>query len=76
MKQTKINQEIAKQSIMLRLDRLASQLPPKSLVISSAKQYGNGRRQRHLQHLMLEIQDTHQQLSNIIKDQQGDNHEQ
>lgn len=66
MKPTLINQTIAQQSIKYRLDYLASQLPPKNMAITIARQFGKTTRFMRLQSLMLEIQLTHQQLVNSI----------
>lgn len=66
MKPTLINQTVAQQSIMYRLDYLASQLPPKNMAITIGRQFGKTTRFMRLQSLMLEIQLTHQQLVNSI----------
>lgn len=66
MKPTLINQTVAQQSIMYRLDYLASQLPSKDMAIALGRQAGKTTRLMRLQSLMLEIQLTHQQLANSI----------
>ncbi|WP_333614320.1 hypothetical protein [Psychrobacter sp.] len=66
MKPTLINQTVAQQSIMYRLDYLASQLPSKDMAIALGRQTGRATRFMRLQSLMLEIQLTHQQLANSM----------
>lgn len=66
MKPTLINQTVAQQSIMYRLDYLASQLPSKDMAIALGRQAGKATRFMRLQSLMLEIQLTTQQLANSI----------
>ena len=63
---TKISREITKQSVMLRLDQLTSQLPSKDMAIALGRQAGKATRFMRLQSLMLEIQLTTQQLANSI----------
>lgn len=62
---TKINREIAKQSVMLRLDRLTSQLPTPKEALVMGRQTGKHLRQRRFQLLIMEIQLTHQRLAMI-----------
>ena len=62
---TKINREITKQSVMLRLDRLTSQLPAQVEMFMIGRQLGNAKRQQLIQLLMMEIQLTHQRLAMI-----------
>lgn len=62
---TKINREITKQSVMLRLDRLTSQLPSQDEMFVMGRQLGNAKRQQLIQLLMMEIQLTHQRLAMI-----------
>lgn len=62
---TKINREITKQSVMLRLDYLTSQLPAKGEMFMIGRQLGNAKRQQLIQLLMMEIQLTHQRLAMI-----------
>ena len=62
---TKISREIAKQSVMLRLDQLASQLPTQDEMFMMGRQLGNAKRQARVQLLMMEIQVTHQRLAMI-----------
>lgn len=62
---TKINREITRQSVMLRLDYLTSQLPAQDEVFMISRQLGNAKFQRLLQLLMMEIQVTHQRLAMI-----------
>ena len=66
MKPTLINQTVAQQSIMLRLDYLTSQLPSKDMAIALGRKAGKATRFMRLQSLMLEIQLTTQQLANSI----------
>lgn len=66
MKPTLINQTVAQQSIMLRLDYLTSQLPSKDMAIALGRQAGKATRFMRVQSLMLEIQLTTQQLANSI----------
>lgn len=66
MKPTLINQTVAQQSIMYRLDYLASQLPSKDMAIALGRQTGKATSLMCLQSLMLEIQLAHQQLANIM----------
>lgn len=66
---TKINREIARQSVMLRLDQLTSQLPTQDEMFMIGRQLGNAKRQQHVQLLMMEIQLTHQQLAIIQRNQ-------
>lgn len=66
MKPTLINQTVAQQSIMYRLDYLASQLPSKDMAITLGRQTGKATRFMRLPSLMLEIQLTHQQLVNSM----------
>ena len=66
MKPTLINQTVAQQSIMYRLDYLASQLPSKDMAIALGRQAGKATRFMRLQSLMLEIQLTTQQLANSM----------
>lgn len=66
MKPTLINQTVAQQSIMYRLDYLASQLPSKDMAIALGRQTGKATRLMRLQSLMLEIQLTTQQLANSM----------
>lgn len=66
MKPTLINQTVAQQSIMYRLDYLASQLPSKDMAIALGRQTGKATRFMRLQSLMLEIQLTTQQLVNSM----------
>lgn len=68
MTPTLINRTIAQQSIMYRLDYLASQLPSKERLFVIGRQLGRPITQQHIQSLMLEIQLTHQQLANSMKD--------
>ena len=65
---TKINREITKQSVMLRLDQLTSQLPTQDEMFMIGRQLGNAKRQQRVQLLMMEIQLTHQQLSNLMQE--------
>lgn len=67
----KINREIAKQSVMLRLDRLTSQLPTQDEMFVMGRQLGNAKRQQRVQLLMMEIQLTHQQLAIIQRNEYG-----
>lgn len=67
MTPTLINRTIAQQSIMYRLDYLASQLPPKDMAIAIGRQLGKTTRLMRLQSLILEIQLTHQQLANSME---------
>ena len=67
---TKINREITKQSVMLRLDQLTSQLPAQDEMFIIGRQLGNAKRQQRLQLLMMEIQLTYQQLAIIQRNQQ------
>lgn len=67
MKPTLINRTVAQQSIVYRLDYLASQLPPKDMAIAIGRQLGKTTRLMRLQSLMLEIQLTHQQLANSME---------
>lgn len=62
---TKISREITKQSVMLRLDQLTSQLPTQDEMFMIGRQLGNAKRQQYIQLLMMEIQLTHQRLSMI-----------
>lgn len=62
---TKISREITKQSVMLRLDYLTSQLPAQDEVFMISRQLGNAKFQQLLQLLMMEIQLTHQRLAII-----------
>lgn len=62
---TKINREITKQSVMLRLDQLTSQLPSQDEMFVMGRQLGNAKRQQLIQMLMMEIQLTHQRLAMI-----------
>ena len=66
MKPTLINQTVAQQSVMYRLDHLASQLPSKDMAITLGRQTGKATRFMRLQWLMLEIQLTTQQLANSM----------
>lgn len=66
MTPTLINRTVAQQSIMYRLDYLASQLPSKDMAIALGRQTGKATRFMRLQSLMLEIQLTHQQLANSM----------
>ena len=66
MTPTLINRTIAQQSIMYRLDYLASQLPSKDMAIALGRQTGKATRFMRLQSLMLEIQLTTQQLANSM----------
>ena len=66
MKPTLINQTVAQQSIMYRLDYLASQLPSKDMAIALGRPTGRATRFMRLQSLMLEIQLTTQQLANSM----------
>ena len=66
---TKINREITKQSVMLRLDQLTSQLPTQDEMFMIGRQTGNAKRQQRVQLLMMEIQLTHQQLAIIQRNQ-------
>lgn len=68
---TKISREIAKQSVMLRLDQLTSQLPTQDEMFMIGRQLGNAKRQQRLQLLMMEIQLTHQQLAIIQRNEYG-----
>lgn len=68
---TKINREITKQSVMLRLDRLTSQLPTQDEMFMIGRQLGNAKRQQRIQLLMMEIQLTHQQLAIIQRNEYG-----
>lgn len=68
---TKINREIAKQSVMLRLDQLTSQLPTQDEMFMIGRQLGNAKRQQRIQLLMMEIQLTHQQLAIIQRNEYG-----
>lgn len=70
---TKINREIAKQSVMLRLDRLTSQLPSQDEMFVMGRQLGNAKRQQLIQLLMMEIQLTHQQLAIIERNEYKQN---
>ena len=70
---TKINREIAKQSVMLRLDQLTSQLPTQDEMFMIGRQLGNAKRQQRLQMLMMEIQLTHQQLAIIQRNEYKQN---
>lgn len=69
MKPTKINREITKQSIMLRLDHLTSQLPTQDEMFMIGRQVGNAKRQQLIQLLIMEIQLTHQRLAIIQRNQ-------
>lgn len=60
---TKINREITKQSVMLRLDQLTSQLPTPKEALIMGRQLGLYSRQRRFQLLVMEIQLTHQRLA-------------
>lgn len=62
---TKINREITKQSVMLRLDYLTSQLPAQDEMFMIGRQLGNAKRQLRIQLLIMEIQLTHQRLAMI-----------
>lgn len=62
---TKISREITKQSVMLRLDYLTSQLPTPKEALVMGRQLGNAKFQQRLQLLMMEIQLTHQRLAMI-----------
>ena len=62
---TKINREITRQSVILRLDYLTSQLPAQDEVFMIGRQLGNAKFQQRLQLLMMEIQVTHQRLAMI-----------
>ena len=66
MTPTLINKTVAQQSIMYRLDYLASQLPSKDMAIALGRQTGKATRFMRLQSLMLEIQLTTQQLANSM----------
>lgn len=66
---TKINREITKQSIMLRLDQLTSQLPTQGEALIMGRQLGKHLRQRRFQLLIMEIQLTHQQLAIIQRNE-------
>lgn len=68
---TKINREITKQSVMLRLDQLTSQLPTQDEMFMIGRQLGNAKRQQRIQLLMMEIQLTHQQLAIIQRNEYG-----
>lgn len=68
---TKINREITKQSVMLRLDQLTSQLPTQDEMFMIGRQLGNAKRQQRVQLLMMEIQLTHQQLAIIQRNEYG-----
>lgn len=68
---TKISREIAKQSVMLRLDQLTSQLPTQDEMFMIGRQLGNAKRQQRVQLLMMEIQLTHQQLAIIQRNEYG-----
>ena len=68
---TKINREITKQSVMLRLDQLTSQLPTPDEMFMIGRQLGNAKRQQRVQLLMMEIQLTHQQLAIIQRNEYG-----
>lgn len=68
---TKINREITKQSVMLRLDQLTSQLPTQDEMFMIGRQLGNAKRQQRVQLLMMEIQLTHQQLAIIHRNEYG-----
>ena len=73
MKPTKINREITKQSVMLRLDQLTSQLPTQDEMFVMGRQLGNAKRQQLIQLLMMEIQLTHQQLAIIQRNEYKQN---
>lgn len=62
MMRTRISREVAKQSVMHRLDYLASQLPTQDEALIIGRQLGKHLRQRRFQLLIMEIQLTHQQL--------------
>lgn len=70
---TKINREITKQSVMLRLDQLTSQLPTQDEMFMIGRQLGNAKRQQYIQLLMMEIQITHQQLAIIQRNEYKQN---
>ena len=70
---TKINREITKQSVMLRLDQLTSQLPTQDEMFVMGRQLGNAKRQQLIQLLMMEIQLTHQQLAIIQRNEYKQN---
>lgn len=70
---TKINREITKQSVMLRLDQLTSQLPTQDEMFVIGRQLGNEKRQQRVQLLMMEIQLTHQQLAIIQRNEYKQN---
>ena len=69
MIRTKINREVNKQIVMLRLDQLASQLPPKNNMVAVCRQTGKKSRIIRVQLLIWEIQLAHQQLNNLINNQ-------
>ena len=69
MTPTKINREITKQSVMLRLDQLTSQLPTPDEMFMIGRQLGKHLRQRRFQLLIMEIQLTHQQLAIIQRNE-------
>ena len=66
---TKINREITKQSVMLRLDHLTSQLPTPKEALVMGRQLGLYSRQRRFQLLVMEIQLAHQQLAIIQRNE-------
>lgn len=68
---TKISRELNKQSVMLRLDQLTSQLPTQDEMFVIGRQLGNAKRQQRIQLLMMEIQLTHQQLAIIQRNEYG-----
>ena len=69
----KISREITKQSVMLRLDQLTSQLPTQDEMFMIGRQLGNAKRQQRVQLLMMEIQLTHQQLAIIERNEYKQN---
>ena len=69
MIRTKINREVNKQIVMLRLDQLASQLPPKNNMVAVCRQTGKKSRIIRVQLLIWGIQLAHQQLNNLINNQ-------
>lgn len=73
MTPTKISREITKQSVMLRLDYLTSQLPTQDEMFVMGRQLGNAKRQQLIQLLMMEIQLTHQQLAIIQRNEYKQN---
>lgn len=69
MMRTRISREVAKQSVMHRLDYLASQLPTQDEALIIGRQLGKHLRQRRFQLLIMEIQLTCRQLAIIQRNE-------